>query len=142
MKTRLILLAAAGMFLLPALAQADIYNRTPLGRTKADWSLRKLIAKKLNTMPAQEVGRGSGKFLPSKVTGYKSMHPGAFGTQISVDFQSQPRMRLKINGKRQTVYLGGCGGNCGVLRPVQGKDRITNISINGLLRSAPPPLQR
>lgn len=143
MKTRIVMLLAAGLLLLPTLAQADIYNpnRSTLGKTKSDWSLRKLIAQKLNQLPAQQVGRGTGKFLPSKITGTKTVHPGVFGTQISVRFQVQPRMRLKINGKRQSVYLGGCGGSCGVLRPIQGKDRLTDIQINGLLRSGPPPLR-
>lgn len=140
MRTKVVMLLTAGLFLLPALAQADIYNRSTLGRSRSDWSLRKLIAKKLNQMPSNQVGRSArAKFLPSKIRGTKSLHPGVFGTQISVNFQAQPRMRVKVNGRRQTVYLGGCAGNCGVLRPIQGRDRITSININALLRSLPRP---
>jgi len=89
-------------------------------------------------MPAHEVGRSNGKFFASYIKGEKSLHPGPFGTQISVTFQAQPRVRIKVDGRRQTVSLGGCAGACGVLRPVQGADQMTDINITALLRSAPP----
>ena len=137
------MLAVASLFLVPALGHADIYNPhagVKLGRSRADMSLRKLIANKLNQMPANQVGRAGGKFLPTKFEATKYTHPGAFGTQISIKFQAQPRVRIKMDGKRRSVYLGGCAGNCGILRPVQGKDRMTNMDTTAKLRSMAPPM--
>jgi hypothetical protein len=141
---RTILLIAAGLLLVPALASADIYNRTPLGNSKQDRKIRSLIARRLNKMPGDVVGRGpTARFSSSKkyMTGTKSMHPGPFGTQISVDFQAQPLMKVKIHGKPQRIPLGGCAGDCGILQPVQGRSKITGeINITARLRSMAPPM--
>jgi hypothetical protein len=141
---RTILLVVAGLLLVPALASADIYNPVPLGNSKQDRRIRSLIASRLNKMPGNVVGRGpTARFSSSKrhMTGTKVMHPGVFGTQISVNFQAQPLMKVKIDGRPQRIPLGGCAGNCGILQPVQGKSKIVGeIDITARLRSmAPPP---
>jgi hypothetical protein len=136
-KTSLFCLAFA--LLIPAVANADIYNKHSL-KGKEVKSLRQAIAAKLNTMPASKTGGSKGAFLQSKIKGTYSTHVGFAGTSYSVTFQVPARQKIKVNGKTSTTYLGGCMGTCNVLRLPAGNYVSPQIQITGKLRSLAPTL--
>ncbi len=126
--------------LMPALANADIFNRQSL-RGKEAKSLRVMIAAKLNAMPAVDTGRApTGKFYQSKIKGTYSTHAGIAGTSYSFDFQAQPRVKVTINGKKTTCSLGGCYGAGNVTRLPNSTYLPLNVTVSGKLRSMAPGL--
>jgi hypothetical protein len=137
MFTKIAIITLALGFLAPAVANADILNKSALSKNK---TLRSMITAKLNTMPTADTGRGTGKFTVSNVKGSYSTHVGVAGTSYSVNFTAQPTMKIKVNGKTQSVKLGGCFGACNTTQLPGGKYLGVNVTISGKLRSMAPGL--
>jgi hypothetical protein len=134
MGARLALLSFVLGALLPSLANADIYNRTKLG--KQDMSMREMISAKLKQLPAMQTGCPTGtRFDALRVTGFKSLHAAPCRSVASIEFKARAVKDVKILGKTLTVpTLYGCKGVCTIETGFTGIPQITNFQVTGLLK--------
>lgn len=132
MRTALCCVALA--VLLPALAQADIANRTRLG--KNDMSFRNMIAQKLGTLPAATTGRPDHAwFIGKRVTGWKSLRAMPDNSTASIEFTARPVKKVSIFGKQLTIpTLGGCKGLCVITTGFTGIPQITTFEVTSKLK--------
>ncbi len=128
------LCCVAFAMLLPALAQADIANRTRLG--KNDMSFRNMIAQKLGTLPAATTGRPDKAYFTGKrVTGWKSLHAMPDNSTASIEFTARPVRTVSIFGKQLTIpTLGGCKGLCVITTGFTGIPQLTSFEVTSKLK--------